>query len=60
MKRHTEEYNESRRVEYKLNRQAEGKSYTPRTRVEQTSQPVEQDSQLVEKASIQTPRHKSG
>jgi hypothetical protein len=28
--------------------------------VEQTSQPVEQDSQLVEKASIQTPRHKSG
>lgn len=52
--------NERRRADYALNKQAEGKIYKPHKRYEQTSQPVEQASQLVEETSIQTPIYNSG
>lgn len=41
--------NESYRARYALNKQAEGKKYKPHKKYEQTSQPVEQASELVRK-----------
>jgi hypothetical protein len=49
-----------KRAKYALSRKAEGKTYKPRKKYEQTSQPVEQASQQGEEASIQTPIYNSG